>query len=81
MLTALRRREGWLELRVVRLQPDCGRSASDSRSLGDGDGSRRATPTCSVGAGSEIPVQGDDIAVPLTGWEIRTLQLRTVGGP
>ncbi len=32
-------------------------------------------------AGAPIAVDGDEIAVSLTGWEIRTLQLRTVGGP
>ena len=79
-LTAVRRRHGWLELRVVRLQPDAG--TVRVRLPLDPTQRLEARAADLLGrAGDPIAVHGDEVALALGGWEIRTLQLRTVGGP
>jgi alpha-mannosidase len=76
-LTALRRRDGWLELRVVRLRPDGGpvrivlpHDATDRLEAREADLLGRA--------GDPIAVSGDAVRLELGGWEIRTLQLRRI---
>ena len=76
-MTALRRRDGWLELRLVRLDP----AAGTVRIVLPGRGTRRleARETDLLGRmGAPLQVEAGEIAFAIAGWEIRTLRLRTV---
>jgi alpha-mannosidase len=73
-LTSLRRRDGWLELRLVRLAPDAGRAT-----IGLPSGIAEARQCDLLGRpGGSLPVAGDgSVALELGAWQIATLQLRT----
>ncbi len=76
-LTALRRRDGWLELRIVRLDGDPGTARIEL--LGRDSTRLEAEETDLLGRpGDALAVDAGEIAIPLGGWEIRTLRLRTV---
>jgi alpha-mannosidase len=73
-LTSLRRRDGWLELRLVRLAADGGRATIRLPS-----GIAEARRCDLLGRpGESLPVAGDgSVALELGAWQIATLQLRT----
>jgi mannosylglycerate hydrolase len=72
-LTSLRRRDGWLELRLVRLAPDAGRATIRLPS-----GIAEARYCDLLGRpGTPIPVGADgSVDVELGSWQIGTVQLR-----
>ncbi len=76
-LTALRRRDGWLEIRVVRLDGEPG----TARVALAGHGARpvEAEETDLLGRGGvPLAVRDGEVAMQMGGWEIRTLRLRIV---
>jgi alpha-mannosidase len=76
-LSALRRRDGWLELRLVRLDEDP--AIARISLLGRGAMRLEAEGTDLLGRpGEAMAAENGEIAIALGGWEIRTLRLRTV---
>src|SRR6266536_1960019 len=70
VLSSLRRRRGWLELRVVREHPDPGTATISGRFT-------RARACDLLGrAGPALPAAGGTLHLDLHPWEIRTVQLR-----
>jgi alpha-mannosidase len=69
-LSALRRRGGWLELRLVCMRPWAARAVVRGRFDKARTADLRGTP------GDSLQVAGGELALELGPWEIRTLQLR-----
>ena len=70
MLSSLRRRGDWLELRLA-----CQHPAPPPRPSAVG-WSPPGRPTCSAGPVPDLPVAGGALRLDLRAWEIRTVQLR-----
>ena len=70
VLSSLRRRRGWLELRVVREHPDSGTATIS------GPFTRARACDLLGRAGPALPAAGGTLHLDLHPWEIRTVQLR-----
>lgn len=70
VMTSLRLRDGWKELRVVALSD----TGTDAVVAGDFTAAR--TADLRGRPGDELPVAGGSLRLPLRAWEIATLQLR-----
>jgi alpha-mannosidase len=70
VLTALRRRDDWLELRLVAEHP-----APTTATVGPGLTAAREADLLGR-AGAELPLAGGTLRLALAAWEIRTIQLQ-----
>ncbi|NJP95727.1 alpha-mannosidase [Nonomuraea sp. FMUSA5-5] len=70
VMTSLRERDGWRELRVVALTPDATEAVVSGRFAEARHADLRGRP------GDPLPVTGGTLRLPLGAWEIATVQLR-----